>query len=110
MSRTILLTVTLAALIAAPSAFAHGMRQQPPLLGALVNIGNHGSIANITANVGARPSYHAPSALADVRANVLNGVVRADVALGQASAHDSSLLNLNASVLSGGVGNSRDRW
>lgn len=111
MSKKILMTVMLAAVFAAPSAFAHGMQQRPSLLGALVNIGNHGGIANVTANIGAQPSYHAPArALPDVRANVLNGAVKADIAVGQASRHDSALLNLNASVLSGGVGNSRDRW
>ena len=49
----------------ATPAFAHGV-SQPSLLGALVNLGNHGGIASVGANVAS------PNALADVKANVLD--------------------------------------
>jgi len=119
------------------AAYAHGVQQQPSLLGALVQVGNHGSIANIgakvlspssladvhanvldnavkaDANIGASGNNHydshGSSAVADVKLNVLN-VVKANVDVGQADRRGSSLLNLNASVLGGGVGNRQDRW
>ena len=52
---------------------------------------------------------HGASSVADVNLNVL-GAVKANVDVGQSSRHGSSLLNLNASVLSGGVGNRQDHW
>jgi hypothetical protein len=130
-----LITLALITTFGIPAAYAHGMAQQPSLLGALVSVGNHGSIANVAAKVAS------PSSLADVHANVLGntvkadvdvgaannryshgspsvadvnlnvlGAVKANVDVGQSSRHGSSLLNLNASVLSGGVGNRQDRW
>lgn len=86
------------------AAHAHGFRQQPSLLGALVQAGNHGSVANVAARVAS------PSSLADVHANVLGNAVKADIDVGQSSRRGSALLNLNASVLGGGVGNRQDRW
>jgi hypothetical protein len=132
-----LIAFALITMIGAP-AYAHGVQQQPSLLGALLSVGNHGSIANVSARVAAPSSladvhanvldnavradvdvgaannhHYAPShgstAVADVKLNVLN-VVKANVDVGQASRQGSSLLNLNASVLSGGVGNHQDRW
>ena len=58
----------------ATPAFAHGV-SQPSLLGALVNLGNHGGIASVGAKVAS------PNALADVKANVLDNAVKADVKL-----------------------------
>jgi hypothetical protein len=132
-----LIALALITVIGAP-AYAHGVQQQPSLLGALLSVGNHGSIANVSAKVAAPSSladvhanvlgnavradvdvgaannnHYAPShgstAVADVKLNVLN-VVKANVDVGQSSRQGSSLLNLNASVLSGGVGNHQDRW
>ncbi|HEY0265799.1 MAG TPA: hypothetical protein VGC16_03550 [Rhizomicrobium sp.] len=111
MFKKIVMSLMLTAAFGAPQAFAHGVQQQPSLLGALVNIGNHGGIANVAATVGATPSYRAPTAsVADVKANVLGGAVKADVAVGQTSRQGSSLLGLNLSILGGGVGNRQDRW
>ncbi len=105
MFKKILMCVMLTAAFGAP-AFAHDT-QQPSLLSALVNVG---TIAKVNANVATttQPSYHAPAttSVADVKANVLNGAVKADVDVGQTSRNTSSLLNLNLSVLGGGVGNS----
>ncbi len=111
MFKKALMSLMLTAVFGAPSAFAHGVTQQPSLLSALVNVGNHGSIAKVNANIGAttQPSYHTPASVADVKANVL-GVVKADVAVGQTSRQGSSLLGLNLSILGGGVGNRQDRW
>jgi hypothetical protein len=127
------ITLALIAVIGAP-AYAHGVQQQPSLLGALLSVGNHGSIANVGAkvlspssladvhasvldnavkadvDVGANNRYsHGSSAVADVKLNVL-GAVKANVVVGQSDRHGSSLLNLNASLLSGGVGNRQDHW
>jgi len=119
----------------ATPAFAHGF-SQPSLLGALMNVGNHGSVA---AKVGS------PHALADVKANVLGntvkadvkvgarqpsygygrgtsapsssllglnvivpGIARANVDVGQQSRHGSTLLGVTANVLDGGVGRRGD--
>jgi hypothetical protein len=120
----------------ATPAFAHGV-SQPSLLGALVNLGNHGGIASVGAKVAS------PNALADVKANVLDNAVKADVKLsasqssyghgygapspsllglnvtvpgivqanvdvGQQSRHGSTLLGVTANVLDGGVGHRGD--
>jgi hypothetical protein len=131
------MTLALVTVFGMPAAYAHGFQQQPSLLGALVQVGNHGSVANVAAKV------LSPSSLADVHANVLDNVVKADVNVGaannnhynsrgssdiadvklnvlgavkanvdvgQSDRHGSSLLNLNASLLGGGVGNRQDRW
>jgi hypothetical protein len=131
------MTLVLITVFGVNAAYAHGAQQQPSLLGALLQVGNHGSVANVAAtvaapsslanvhanvldnsvkadvNVGAannnRYDSHGASAVADVKLNVL-GVVKANVDVGQASRQGGSLLNLNASVLSGGVGNRQDRW
>lgn len=117
--------------VAATPAFANGINQ-PSLLGALVSVGNHGSIASVAAKVAS------PNSLADVKANVLDntvkadvkvgatqpsygygapssevaglnfvipGVAKANVAIGQQTGHSSTLLGVTANVLSGGVGN-----
>lgn len=97
------MTLVLITVFGVNAAYAHGVQQQPSLLGALLSVGNHGSIANVSAKVAA------PSSLADVKLNVL-GAVKANVDVGQSSRQGSSLLNLNASVLSGGVGGRQDRW
>jgi hypothetical protein len=97
--KKIIVSVAFTAL-AAP-AFAHGV-SLPSLLGARVNLGNHGSIASVGAQIAS------PNALADVKANVLDNSVKADVKLGAsqpsygyghgASAPSSSLLGLNVAV------------
>ncbi|HEU0095103.1 MAG TPA: hypothetical protein VFQ52_01515 [Rhizomicrobium sp.] len=97
-----LMTLVLVTVFGVPAAYAHGVQQQPSLLGALLSVGNH-SVANVGAKV------LSPSSLADVKLNVL-GVVKANVDVGQSSRQGNSLLNLNASLLSGGVGNRQDRW
>jgi hypothetical protein len=133
-----LMTLLLITVFGVNAAYAHGVQQQPSLLGALLSVGNHGSIANVTAKVAAPSSLadvhanvldnavkadvdvgsssntryapsHGSSAVADVKLNVLN-VVKANVDVGQTSRQGNSLLNLNASVLSGGVGNRQDHW
>lgn len=133
-----LITLALITVFGMPAAYAHGFQQQQPsLLGELVQAGNHGSIANVAAkvlspsslanvhanvldnavkadvNVGAANNSHynshGSSDIADVKLNVL-GAVKANVDVGQSSRHGSSLLNLNASLLGGGVGNRQDRW
>lgn len=133
-----LMTLVLIAVFGVNAAYAHGV-QQPSLLGGLLQAGNHGSVANVAATVAAPSSlanihanvlgnsvkadvdvgsannrYSAPGrgsfpAVADVKLNVL-GIVKANVDVGQSSRQGGSLLNLNASVLSGGVGNRQDRW
>jgi hypothetical protein len=133
------MTLVLITVFGVNAAYAHGVQQQPSLLGALFSVGNHGSVANVGATIAAPSSlanvhanvldnsvkanvdiggasnnrYNAPShgssAVADVKLNVL-GVVKANVDVGQSSRQGSSLLNLNASLLSGGVGNRQDRW
>lgn len=85
----------------ATPALAHGA-SQPSLLGPLLNVGNHGSIASVGAKVAS------PNALADVKANVLDNTVKADVKVGASqpsygyghgySAPSSSLLGLNVTV------------
>ncbi len=114
MFKKTLMSLMLTAAFGVPSAFAHGVQQQPSLLSALVTVANHGSIADLNANLRAttQPSYRAPaiSSVADVKANVLGGAVKADVAVGQTSRQGSSLLGLNLSILGGGVGNRQDRW
>jgi hypothetical protein len=133
-----LITLALVTAFGVPAAYAHGFQQQrPSLLGALLSVGNHGSIANVGAKVlspssladvhanvlgnavkadvdvgnasNRYDSRHGSSSVADVNLNVL-GAVKANVDVGQSSRHGSSLLNLNASVLSGGVGNRQDHW
>ena len=69
--KKIIVSFLLASTLAAP-AFANGI-SQPSLLGALVSVGNHGDIANVAAKVAS------PSTLADVKANVLDNTVKADV-------------------------------
>jgi hypothetical protein len=133
------MTLVLITVFGVNAAYAHGMQQQPSLLGALLSVGNHGSIANVSAKVAApssladvhanvldntvkanvdvgaannhysAPSHNSSPAVADVKLNVL-GLVKANVDVGQTSHQGSSLLNLNASVLSGGVGGRQDRW
>jgi hypothetical protein len=98
MFQKIVMSLMLTAAFGAP-AFAHGAAQQPSLLTAIATIGSHASLANVAASVAA------PAALANVHANVLNGAINANVAVGQTSRHDDSLLNLNVSLLNGGVGN-----
>jgi len=91
--------VSLAFVVLATPAFAHGF-SQPSLLGALVNVGNHGSVAGVAATVAS------PHALADVKANVLGNAVKADVTVGARqpshghgySAPSPSLLGLNVTV------------
>jgi hypothetical protein len=133
-----LMTLVLVTVFGVPAAYAHGVQQQPSLLGALLSVGNHGSVANVGATIAAPSSlanvhanvldnsvkanvdvgaansnHYAPShgspAVADVKLNVL-GIVKANVDVGQSSRQGGSLLNLNASLLSGGVGNRQDRW
>jgi hypothetical protein len=107
MFNKIAMSVLLAAAFAAPAA-AHDLRRSPaPLLGALVSLGNHGSIANVAANVDTRSGLH--SSLADVNVNALNGAVRANVAVGRSGRHSSTLLGIGATVLDGGVGH-RGGW
>ena len=72
--KKIIVSLMLAGALATP-AFANGLGQ-PSLLGALVSVGNHGDIANVAAKVAS------PSSLADVKANVLNNTVKADVKVG----------------------------
>jgi len=111
MFRSIALSLALTAAAIAPAAahdFGQGFNRAPaPLLGALVSVGPHGSIANVGAAVGAS-SRHG-SSLADVNVNALNGAVRADVDVGQSSRHSSTLLGVSATVLDGGVGH-RGGW
>lgn len=128
--KKIIVSLMLAASLATP-AFANGI-SQPSLLGAVVSLGNHGSVADVVAKVAS------PSTLADVKANVLDNTVKADVkvgssqpsygygapsaslatlnvtvpgiakanvAIGQQSGHSSTLLGVTANVLDGGVGN-----
>jgi hypothetical protein len=128
--KKIIVSLILAGTLATP-AFANGFNQ-PSLLGALVSVGNHGSIASVAAKVAS------PNTLADVKANVLDntikadvkvgatqpshgygapssevaglnvvipGVARANIAIGQQTGHSSTLLGVTANVLSGGVGN-----
>jgi hypothetical protein len=91
--------VSLAFVALATPVFAHGF-SQPSLLDALVNVGNHGSIAGVAAKVAS------PHALADVKANVLGSAVKADVTVGARqpsydhgySAPSPSLLGLNVTV------------
>jgi hypothetical protein len=93
--------------IASP-VFAHEMQQQhqqyqPPqqhsLISADVAVGSgHGSVAAVSAKVGSSNS------LANVSANLLGGLVKANVAVDQTSHHSDTLLGLNLS-LDGGVGN-----
>lgn len=112
MFRSIALSLALTAAAIAPAA-AHGFNRAPaPLLGALVSVGPHGSIANVGAAVGQANSYGASrhgSSLADVNVNALNGAVRADVDVGQSGRHSSTLLGVSATVLDGGVGH-RGGW
>lgn len=85
----------------ATPALAHGI-SQPSLLGALVNLGNHGSIASVGANVAS------PNALVGVKTGILDNAVKADVKVGASqpshgygygySAPTSSLLGLNVTV------------
>lgn len=106
----------------ATPAFAHGF-SQPSLLGALVNVGNHGSVA---AKMGS------PHALADVKVGtrqpshgyghgasassssllglnvIMPGIARANIDVGQQSRHGSTLLGVTANVLDGGVGRRGD--
>lgn len=128
--KKIIVSFALVTTLATP-ALANGINQ-PSLLGALVSVGNHGSVANVVAKVSS------PSTLADVKANVLDntikvdvkagasqpsygvgapssevaglnvvipGVAKANVAIGQQTGHSSTLLGVTANVLSGGVGN-----
>jgi type 1 fimbria pilin len=132
-----LITLALITMLGAPAAYAHGVQQQPSLLSGLLSVGNHGSVANVAATVAAPSSLanvhanvldnsvkanvnvgssnnnrydsHGSSSVADVKLNVL-GVVKANVDVGQSSRQGGSLLNLNASLLSGGVGGRHDRW
>jgi hypothetical protein len=83
--------------IATP-AFAHDTYQQPSLLSAVVALGNHGSVANATANVAT------PNSLANVNASLLGGAVKANVDVGQTSPRSDTLLGIGLS-LDGGVGN-----
>jgi hypothetical protein len=98
MFQKIALSLMLTAAFGAP-AFAHGAAQQPSLLNVVASIGSHASLANVAA------SAAAPSTLANVHATVLDNTVKANVAVGQTARHDDSLLNLNVSLLNGGVGN-----
>jgi hypothetical protein len=98
--KKIIVSLMLASTLATP-AFANGFNQ-PSLLGALVSLGNHGSIASVAAKVAS------PNTLADVKANVLDNTVKADVKVGssqQSYGHDygygapsSSLATLNVTV------------
>lgn len=133
MSKKFIIALMLAAAVASP-AYANG---SSGLLGALVSVGNHGSVANVGATVDNRNSLanvganllggvvkatatvdqtqshgYGPtsSSLADVNLNVLNGAVKANVAVDQNSRHDSTLLGVSAMVLDGGVGNHGGHW
>ena len=72
--KKIIVSLMLASTLATP-AFANGLGQ-PSLLGALVSVGIHGSVANVVAKVAS------PSTLADVKANVLDNTIKADVKVG----------------------------
>jgi hypothetical protein len=101
MSKKIALALILAA-ASVSTAQANGYRQSSPsLLGALVSVGNHGSVANVGAAVGNHNS------VADIRVNALGGAVKADVNVGQQNRHSSTLLGIGVNVLDGGVGNRR---
>jgi hypothetical protein len=122
----IILSLAIATTLATP-AFANGMNQLS-LLGALVNVGNHGNVASAAAKVAS------PGSLADVKANVLDNTIKADVkvgaaqpsydhgygapssgvaglnvTIGQQTGHGTALLGVTATVLDGGVGN-RGGW
>lgn len=105
MSKKFVLSLMLAASFSAP-AFAHGA-SSVPLLGALVTAGNHGGIATVGAAVGQQ--NRGASSLADVNLNLLNGAVKANIGVDQSSRQSTSLLNIGATVLGGGVGN-RGGW
>jgi hypothetical protein len=125
--KKIIVPLLLASALATP-AFANGFNQ-PSLLGALVSLGNHGSIANVAAKVASpnaladvkvgasQPSYGhdygyghgAPSSSLATLNVTVPGVAKANVAVGQQSGRSSTLLGVTANVLSGGVGN-RGGW
>jgi len=73
--KKIIVSLMLAGSLATP-ALAHGVSQQPSLLGAPVSVGNHGNVASVAAKVAS------PNTLADVKANVLDNTVKADVKVG----------------------------
>jgi hypothetical protein len=76
--KQIIVSLMLAGALATP-AFAGGFNHsQPSLLGALVSVGNHGDIASAAAKLAS------PGTLADVKANVLDNTVKADVKVGAA--------------------------
>ena len=77
--KKIIVSLMLAGSLATP-ALANGFHQQPSLLGALVSVGNHGSIASVAAKVASPNSFG--GSLADVKANVLDNTVKADVKVG----------------------------
>lgn len=109
MFKTIAVSLVLTA-FAATAAQAGGYgynNRSSSLLGALVTLGNHGSLANVGANVG-QTSRHG-SSLADVNANLLGGAVRADVGVAQSGRHGGGLLDLDVN-LGGGVGRYPGRW
>ena len=97
MFKKTLIAVAVIAALATP-AFAHGVQQQPSLLGGLL-----GNVVNLNANVGGR------SGLANVNASLLGGAVKTNVDVGQSNRHGGDLLNLGIS-LDGGVGNRPGRW
>src|SRR6218665_659686 len=72
-------------LAAAAQAGGFNNNRSSSLLGALVPVGNHGSIANVAADVG--QTSRRQSSLADVNANLLGGAVRADVDVAQSGRH-----------------------
>ena len=72
--KKIIVSFALVTTLATP-ALANGINQ-PSLLGALVSVGNHGSVANVVAKVSS------PSTLADVKANVLDNTIKVDVKAG----------------------------
>jgi hypothetical protein len=73
------LNVNRRSLVKQTPAFAGGFNHsQPSLLGALVSVGNHGDIASAAAKLAS------PGTLADMKANVLDNTVKADVKVGAA--------------------------
>ena len=87
MSKKIILSLILAATAVSPAVAGGNRQPQPSLLGVIANVGS-------------------PRALADVKANVLNNTVKADVQVGGAQPsygyghhnNNSSLADINVAV------------
>ena len=103
MFKTIAVSLVLTAFAATAAQAGGYQNRSSSLLGALVTLGNHGSIANV-----GQTGRHG-SSLADVNANLLGGAVRADLGVAQSGRRGGSLLDLDVN-LGGGVGNRPGRW